>query len=66
MPDLYKSTVDWATLIIDALGVILTVVVALAVYWRTKRSAEKALVYDFTFAGYAKSHCSIFIGQASG
>jgi hypothetical protein len=50
VPDLSKSTVDWATLIIGALGVILTVVVALAVYWRTKRSTEKALAYDYTSA----------------
>jgi hypothetical protein len=50
VPDLSKSTVDWATLIIGALGVLVTIVVTLAVYWRTKRSAQKALAYDYTSA----------------
>ena len=50
MWDLSKSTVDWATLIIGALGVIVSVIVALAVYWRTKRSTQKSLAYDYTSA----------------
>ena len=50
MPDLSKSTVDWATLTIGGLGIIVSVVVALAVYWRTKRSTQKGLTYDYTSA----------------
>ena len=50
MPDLSKSTVDWATLIIGGLGIIASIIVALAVYWRTKRSTAKGLVYDYTSA----------------
>jgi hypothetical protein len=50
MPDLSKATVDWANLIIAGLAVIVSSVIALALYWRTKRGTLKGLAYNYTSA----------------